>query len=208
MKLVILGKPGSGKGTQAQMISKELGIPAVSMGEILRQIEKQDTTLGRKIKKVIDKGQLLPAKMALDILDEKLRKLNMKKGVILDGFPRTISQAKALEKKMKIDKAIYLDVPDKLIVKRLSSRRECYCGTVYNMTTNPPKRDEICDRCGRRLYRRKDDEPATIKKRLGIYNKLTKPVIDFYRKKKMLLKVDGAREIKSIFNDIIKKTSA
>ena len=208
MKLVILGKPGSGKRTQAQMISKELGIPAVSMGEILRQIEKQDTTLGRKIKKVIDKGQLLPAKMALDILDEKLRKLNMKKGVILDGFPRTISQAKALEKKMKIDKAIYLDVPDKLIVKRLSSRRECYCGTVYNMTTNPPKRDEICDRCGRRLYRRKDDEPATIKKRLGIYNKLTKPVIDFYRKKKMLLKVDGAREIKSIFNDIIKKTSA
>jgi len=208
MKLIILGKPGSGKGTQAQMISRIFKIPQIATGEILRKMEKENTPAAKFIKSRIDKGLFVPDKLAAEITARRLKKPDCKKGFVLDGFPRTISQAKALEKKMKIDKAIYLDVPDKLIVKRLSSRRECYCGTVYNMTTNPPKRDEICDRCGRRLYRRKDDEPATIKKRLGIYNKLTKPVIDFYRKKKMLLKVDGAREIKIIFNDIMKKTSA
>ena len=208
MRLILLGKPGSGKGTQAQMISRKLRIPQISTGEILRKMENENTPLGRLIKSRLDRGLFVSDRIAVKITIDKLKKPESKKGFILDGFPRTLSQAKLLEKTIKIDKVIYLDVPDSLIVKRLSSRRECYCGTVYNMITNSPKKDEICDRCGRKLYIRKDDRPETIKKRLKIYNKLTKPVADFYKKKGILVKVDGSRKIKKIFNDIVKKTSA
>ena len=208
MKLIILGKPGSGKGTQAETISKKLRIPQIATGEILRGIERQKTALAKLIKSRIDKGLFIPDKLAAQITFNRLKKKDCKKGFILDGFPRNVNQARMLDKKFKIDKVIYLDVPDSLIVKRLSSRRECYCGMVYNMITNPPKRDEVCDKCGRKLYRRKDDAPETIKKRLKIYNKMTRPVVGFYRKKKILAKVDGSQEIKKVSNEAMKKIIA
>jgi len=204
MILVFLGKPGSGKGTQATLLSKKLKIPAISMGELLRKIEKENSPLGKFVKKRIDKGLLMPDEITFKILKKRLQRKDCRKGFIIDGFPRTVSQAEMLEKIKKVDKVIYIDVPDKVIVKRLSSRRECSCGAVYNMITNPPKNDEICDFCGKKLYIRNDDKPETVKKRLNVYNKQTKPLIDFYKKKKLLAKVNGNQEIKKIFKDIMK----
>jgi len=204
MILVFLGKPGSGKGTQATLLSKKLKIPAISMGELLRKIEKENSPLGKFVKKRIDKGLLMPDEITFKILKKRLQRKDCRKGFIIDGFPRTVSQAEMLEKIKKVDKVIYIDVPDKVIVKRLSSRRECSCGAVYNMITNPPKNDEICDVCGKKLYIRNDDKPETVKKRLNVYNKQTKPLIDFYKKKKLLAKVNGNQEIKKIFKDIMK----
>lgn len=203
MNLVILGKPGSGKGTQADVISKSYRICHISTGEILRKIKNQKTPLGRLVKSKIDKGQFVPESVAIKITFSEIKKC--KRGFLLDGFPRTVSQAEKLDKNFNIDRVIYLNVPDSLIVKRLSSRRECSCGMVYNVITNPPKKKGICDKCGKKLYIRDDDKPETVRKRLKIYNKLTKPVIGFYKKKKILIKVDGTGTIKQVFARVKKE---
>jgi len=201
MILIFLGKPGSGKGTQAAMVAEKMEIPTISMGEILRNIEKENTPLSKEIKSHIDKGNLVPDELVLQLLSERLKKPDCKNGCILDGFPRTVKQAELFDK--KIDRVIYIDVKDETIIKRLSSRRECSCGMVYNLITNPPKKDGICDKCGRKLYTRKDDNPETIKNRLKVYNEQTKPLIDFYTKKRLFVKVDGERTIDEILKEIV-----
>ena len=201
MIIIFLGKPGSGKGTQANLVSKKFKIPVISMGEILRGMEKQKTPMGRFIKSRIDRGKFVPDKIAFEILKKRIQKKDCKKGYVLDGFPRTLEQARMF--KEKIGRVIYIDVSDKTIIKRLSSRWECSCGMTYNMLTNPPKKDKICDKCGRRLYRRKDDEPETIRKRLEIYNEQTRPLIKFYSSKNLLIKVNGEKSIKEIYTDVL-----
>jgi len=202
MKIVLVGKPGAGKGTQGELLSKKLKIPIISMGEILRKLERKNTKIGKIIKKYIDKGVLLPDEIATEIVKKKIRN---KKDFILDGHPRDLNQAVELEKFTKIDYAINIDVPNEIIIKRLSARRECSCGMTYNLITNPPKKDMVCDVCGRKLYRRKDDEPKVIKKRIKIYEKETKPLLDFYKKKGILINVNGNLPIEKTFAQIIKK---
>jgi len=211
MKLVLLGKPGSGKGSEAGFLVKKLKIPTISTGDMLRSMERKKTKLAKLIRSHIDKGEMVPNGIVLDIIKKRLSRPDCKKGFILDGFPRYIEQAKALEKIVRVDNAVYLDVPDSLIIRRLSSRRSCSnCGAIYNLITNLPKKSGICNKCGGKLYIRKDDKPATIRNRLKLYNKITKPVIDFYRKKGMLVKVDGSGTIEKVGNTIIKalRTSA
>ncbi len=201
MKIILLGKPGAGKGTQAELLSNWFKIPIISMGEILRNIERRKTKLGKLIGSYINKGRLIPDWIATNIVKKEIRG---KKGYILDGYPRNINQAKEFEGFERIDYVIDIYVPDSIIVKRLSARRECVCGMSYNLLTNPPKKDLICDVCERKLYRRKDDNPKTIKRRLIVYKKRTKPLIDFYKRKGVLIRVNGNLPIKKTFNQIIK----
>jgi adenylate kinase len=201
MIIIFLGKPGSGKGTQAVLVSKRLKIPVISTGEILRNIERGKTPLSRLVRERIDRGMLIPDKLAVKIVEKRLQEKDCKNGFILDGFPRTLNQARLFKK--NIDKVIYIDVSDKTIVRRLSSRLECSCGMTYNMITNPPRKDNTCDKCGRKLYRRKDDESKTIRKRLKIYNKLTRPLIKFYSQKGILERIDGEKSIDGMLGDIM-----
>ncbi len=202
MIVIFLGKPGSGKGTQAELVSEKLEIPVISMGEILRNIKRQKTETAKKVSKLIDKGQFVPDNLIFGILDKRLRRKECNKGYILDGFPRTLYQAKMF--KQKVDSVIYIDVSNSTIIKRLSSRRECSCGKVYNLLTKKPKKQGVCDDCGKNLYIREDDKPETVKKRLQIYNMQTKPLIEFYKKKGILHKVNGEQTIKRILSDIMK----
>lgn len=204
MKLVMLGKPGSGKGTEAELLARSLRIPSISTGDMLRSIEKKKTKLAGIVRHYIDKGEMLPDGIVVDIIKKRISKPDCRKGFILDGFPRYIEQAKALEKIAKIDKALYMDVTDSQIIKRLSSRRNCSCGAVYNIITNPPKNKDICGKCGKRLFIRKDDNPRIIKNRLRIYNKITKPVILFYKNKGILLKIDGRKSIPEVHKSALK----
>lgn len=204
MKIVLLGKPGSGKGSQAEFLVKKFKLCYIAMGNILREIEKQETELGTTVRKHIDKGELVPNEITIQILKKRLSEPDCAGGFLLDGFPRDLEQAEELEKISEIDKVIYLDIPDDLIVKRLSNRRTCSCGAVFNLITNPPKKEGICNVCGKELYIRKDDNPDAIRKRLEVYNKETKPVIEFYGKKGILAKVDGSRPITQVDKEISK----
>ncbi len=202
MILIFLGKPGSGKGTQTVRVAEKLKIPTISMGEILRGIEKESTPLAKEIKSHIDKGNLVPDDLVLQLLDERLKKPDCRKGYILDGFPRTVNQAEMFGG--KIDRVLYIDVLDETIIDRLSSRRECpSCRAIFNVITNPPKKEGICDNCGAKLIIRKDDNPETVKNRLKVYNEQTKPLIDYYTKKSLLVKVNGEKAISDIFNSIM-----
>jgi adenylate kinase len=205
MKLVLLGKPGSGKGSEAELLIKKFKFCYIAMGNILREIERKKTRLGKLVKSHIDKGELVPNEITIRVLKERLSRTDCRNNFLLDGFPRDIEQAKELEGISKIDKVVYLDVPDSLIVKRLSSRRNCTCGAVYNLITNPPKKSGICNNCGRKLFIRPDDNPKSIKNRLNVYNKMTKPVINLYSRKKLLVKVDGSGTIKGVYKAILKK---
>lgn len=196
MILIFLGKPGSGKGTQAELVAKKFKIPTISMGELLRQSQDE------KLKEIMQNGELVPNDITFDILNRRISKDDCKEGFILDGFPRNLAQAEHLD--VKIDKVIYIDIPDEIIVKRLSSRLECACGMTFNTITKPPKKEGVCDKCGKELYRRKDDNPETIRKRLKTYNELTSPLIKLYEEKGILIKINGDREIKKIFDEIIK----
>lgn len=202
MILIFLGKPGSGKGTQAAMVAEKLRIPTISMGELLREIATQDTPLARTVKEVTGKGNLLGDDLIINILEERIEKNDCKKGFILDGFPRTVNQAEIFNK--KVDKVIYIDVRNETIIDRLSSRRECpTCRAIFNVITNPPKKEGICDNCGAKLIIRKDDNPETIKNRLKVYEESTKPLIDYYTKKGLLMKVNGEQAIEDILNEIL-----
>ncbi|MEG1926453.1 MAG: adenylate kinase [Ruthenibacterium sp.] len=197
MKLILLGAPGAGKGTQAEIICEKLEIPAISTGNILRAAMKQETEMGVKAKKFIDAGALVPDDVIIGIIRERLTEDDCKNGFILDGVPRTVAQAEALEELgVDIDKVVEIAVPDDIIVKRLSGRRVCSaCGATYHTQYKPSAQPEMCDRCGGPLIVRKDDEPATIIERLSVYHELTEPLVDFYEKRGKLIVVEGQTEV-------------
>ena len=187
MKIVMLGPPGAGKGTYASRLTLKLGIPHISTGDMVREEIKKQTDLGRKIREYSDRGALVPDEIIIKLLAERLKKPDCAKGFILDGFPRTINQAEALEKIAKIDLVINLNVPDDVIITRLSNRLICSkCGAIYNLLTLKPKKEGICDECGGKLYQREDDRPEVIKERLNVYRKQTEPLIEYYSKKGLL----------------------
>ncbi len=202
LNLVFLGPPGAGKGTQAQRISEKLGLKRITPGDILRKEVEKGTRLGKEVAGYMEKGELVPDEMVLEIIGEELERVGQ--GFILDGFPRTVAQAKGLDRILEsrswlLHAVVFLDVPDDEIVRRLSARRVCpSCGAVYNMITSPPRNNETCDRCGAHLVRRGDDEPETIRKRLEVYTKETAPLIDYYEKKGLLVRIDGARSLDEV----------
>lgn len=185
MKLILFGPPGSGKGTYASILEKKLGIPKVNTGDLLREIAKTETELGRKIAEYANKGELVPDEIVTDILKQRISKPDCIKGFILDGYPRTIPQAEALEKISSPDVVINLIVPQNVIIARLSGRLICpNCNAIYHKIFLKPKNDEICDKCGSKLIQREDDKPEVIKRRLSVYKKQSKPLIEYYKKKK------------------------
>ena len=209
MKIIMLGAPGAGKGTQAKMIADKYGVPHVSTGDIFRANIKNGTELGKEAKKYMDQGLLVPDELTVKILLDRVSQPDCKNGYVLDGFPRTIPQAEVLDKALaelgeSIDYAIDVDVPDENIVKRMSGRRACVsCGATYHVVHVPPKKEGICDRCGSELILRDDDKPETVKNRLDVYHKQTQPLIDFYTKKGVLKTVDGTVDMQDVFKAIV-----
>ena len=205
MKIVMLGAPGAGKGTQAKMIADQYSIPHISTGDIFRANIKEGTELGKEAKSYMDKGQLVPDELTVKILLDRVAKEDCKNGYVLDGFPRTIPQAEVLEDALtklndKIDYAINVEVPDENIVRRMSGRRACLsCGATYHIVHIPPKAEGVCDRCGKDLVLRDDDKEETVQKRLNVYHEQTQPLIDFYEKKGVLKEVDGTVDMKEVF---------
>ena len=197
MKLIMLGAPGAGKGTQAAILQEKFSIPAISTGAIIRNAIKNETQVGIEAKKYIDNGQLVPDDMVIRLLNERLSMPDCANGFILDGFPRTISQAVALdEMNIEIDYVISLEVEDEKIVERMSGRRECSkCAASYNVVNNPSKKGDLCEKCGAPLVIREDDVPETIKKRLEVYHRQTEPLINFYQEKGKLLAVESQEDI-------------
>lgn len=187
MRIVMLGPPGSGKGTYASRLTSLLGIPHISTGDIVREEIRAQTEIGKIIKDYSDKGKLVPDEIIVNLLIRRLNEPDAKGGFILDGFPRTMRQAKSLEKISRVDLVINLNVPDDVIIQRLSNRLICKrCGSIYNRLTLKPKNDEICDICGGELYQREDDRPEVIQERLNVYRRTTEPLIEYYRKKGLL----------------------
>jgi adenylate kinase len=209
MKIIMLGAPGAGKGTQAKMIAEKYGIPHVSTGDIFRANIKNQTELGMEAKKYMDQGLLVPDELTVKILLDRVAKDDCKNGYVLDGFPRTIPQAEVLDKAVEelnesIDFAINVDVKDESIIKRMSGRRACLkCGATYHIEHIPPKQEGICDSCGSELVLRDDDKPETVKKRLSVYHEQTQPLIDYYNKKGILREVNGSQDMKDVFNAIV-----
>ena len=184
MKAIIFGAPGSGKGTYASRLQAKLGVDVIAMGDIFREIMKEDTELGKKVKGYVEKGLLVPDGIVIEVLKHRLAKIPKGKGFILDGYPRTLEQAETLEEIAKIDVILLLMVPDWIIIERLSSRRICRnCGAVYNIRFLKPKVDMVCDKCGGPLYQRSDDNPEVIKKRIQVYEKQTRPILQFFKER-------------------------
>ena len=181
VNLIIFGAPGSGKGTYASRLKDRLNVEVIATGDIFREMMKEETPLGRKVKGYVEKGLLVPDAITLEVLKQSLAKIPRGKGFILDGYPRTIEQAKSLDGIAKIDAIIHLIVPDWIIIERLSSRRICKnCGAIYNLLYLKPKNDMVCDKCGGQLYQRSDDTPEVIKKRIEVYEKQTQPLLQYY----------------------------
>lgn len=205
MKLIMLGAPGAGKGTQAEILSEKLSIPAISTGAIIREAIEKKTPFGIKAKTYIDKGQLLPDEAVIEIIMHRISEPDCVGGYILDGFPRTLSQAKALDDYgIEIDTALSLEVDDDVIVERLSGRRECsVCRTPYHVVSNPPKVDGICDKCSAPLKSREDDVPEIIASRLAVYHKETAPVKEYYEAKGKLKKVMGQNGVENTSKSVL-----
>ena len=205
MKIIMLGAPGAGKGTQAKMIADKYGVPHISTGDIFRANIKNGTELGMEAKKYMDQGLLVPDELTVRILLDRVAQDDCKNGYVLDGFPRTIPQAEVLDSELTklgdhLDYAINVDVPDENIVKRMSGRRACLtCGATYHIEHVPPKKEGICDVCGSELVLRDDDKPETVKNRLNVYHEQTQPLIDFYTEKGVLKTVDGTVPMEEVF---------
>ena len=198
MNAIIFGAPGSGKGTYASRLQSRLGVDVIAMGDIFREILKEDTPLGRKVKGYVEKGLLVPDDIVINVLKERLKQISNGKGFILDGYPRTIKQAKALEKIAKIDVILLQMVPDWIIIERLSSRRICRnCGAVYNIRYLKPKVDGVCDKCGGPLYQRSDDNPEVIKKRIQVYQEQTSPILQHYKEKNVPFIVSSITDLET-----------
>ena len=210
MKIIMLGAPGAGKGTQAERISKKYGIPHISTGDIFRANIKNGTELGKEAKEYMDKGLLVPDELTVRLLLDRVAKEDCKNGYVLDGFPRTIPQAEVLDAELeklgeKVDYAVNVDVPDENIVNRMSGRRACLsCGATYHIVSIPPKKEGVCDVCGSELVLRDDDRPETVQNRLKVYHEQTQPLIDFYEKKGVLRSVDGTLPMEEVFGAITK----
>ena len=206
LSLIFLGPPGSGKGTQAELFERRFGLKKISTGDLLRDAIRRGTELGKLAKEYINRGELVPDDVVVALVEEVLRKTS--DGYILDGFPRTIEQAKSLDRILeklgkKLDAAVLFAVPDDEIVRRLSARRICpKCHAVYNLVTKPPKEDEICDVCGTPLEMRDDDKPETVRRRIEVYRKDTEPLVDFYRKKGLLVEVKAVGNPEEVFEFI------
>ena len=209
MKIIMLGAPGAGKGTQAKMIAEKYSIPHISTGDIFRANIKNGTELGKKAKSYMDKGQLVPDELTLDLIMDRFKQDDCKNGYVLDGFPRTIPQAEALDtalkaKGEKVDFAIDVDVPDENIVKRMGGRRACVgCGATYHVVYSPTKVEGVCDKCGEELIVRDDDKHETVLNRLEVYHNQTQPLIDYYNEQGILKSVDGTVDMKDVFNAIV-----
>ena len=208
MKIIMLGAPGAGKGTQARMISDKYGIPQISTGDIFRSNIRNHTELGEKAKSYMDQGLLVPDELTCDLVVDRISKDDCASGYILDGFPRTIPQAEALTAALQkqgtaIDYAIDVEVPDENIVQRMSGRRACpACGATYHIRYNAPSVEGKCDACGAELVHRDDDRPETVQKRLSVYHTQTQPLIDYYREAGCMYSVDGTKKMEDVFTDI------
>ena len=208
MKIIMLGAPGAGKGTQAKKIAAKYEIPHISTGDIFRANIKNGTELGKKAKTYMDQGLLVPDELVVDLVVDRVNQDDCTKGYVLDGFPRTIPQAEALDKALesmdqKMDYAIDINVPDENIVNRMSGRRACVdCGATYHIVHAPTKEEGICDNCGGELILRDDDKPETVQKRLAVYHEQTQPLIDYYTEKGILKTVDGTVDLEDVFKEI------
>lgn len=208
MNIVLLGPPGAGKGTQGVVLSKNYNIPHISTGDILREAVKAGTPMGRKAKNFMDKGELVPDDVVVGIVVDRLGQGDTKKGYILDGFPRTLQQAEALDAALKkigsvIDMALYFEIPENIAIERLTGRRVCKsCGANFHIKNIPPKKEGICDKCGGELFQRPDDKLETVRNRLKVYELQTRPLIEYYTKKGILKKVSGALDVKDLFKEL------
>ena len=209
MKIIMLGAPGAGKGTQAKKIAEKYQIPHISTGDIFRANIKGGTELGMKAKTFMDQGMLVPDEITIGMLMDRIGQEDCINGYVLDGFPRTIPQAESLTKALaergeKVDYAINVDVPDENIINRMSGRRACLgCGATYHITFNPPVKEGICDTCGQELVLRDDDKPETVKNRLSVYHDQTQPLIDYYKNAEILAEVDGTQPMDAVFQGIV-----
>ena len=210
MKIIMLGAPGAGKGTQAKMIAEKYGVPHISTGDIFRANIKNGTELGKEAKGYMDKGLLVPDELTVRLLLDRVAQEDCVNGYVLDGFPRTIPQAEVLDEKLteldeKVDYAVNVDVPDENIINRMSGRRACLnCGATYHIVSIPPKKEGICDVCGSELVLRDDDQPETVKNRLKVYHEQTQPLIDYYEKKGVRRTVDGTLPMEEVFDAIVR----
>ncbi|MFA4934949.1 MAG: adenylate kinase [Candidatus Methanoperedens sp.] len=207
MNIILLGPPGAGKGTQAKKISEHVSLPHISTGDILRENISNNTSLGLKAKSYMSRGELVPDELLITIIKDRLSRKDCSEGFMLDGYPRTIPQADALqmiltESGKKLDAVLNISVGDEELVKRLSGRRMCKCGASYHVSFNPPKKDGVCDACKEKLYQRDDDKAEAVQNRLDVYKKQTQPLIDYYNKKGILRTIDGEKDIPKIFEDI------
>lgn len=209
MKLMIMGPPGAGKGTQAEVLVKELGITHISTGDMFRAAIKEGTEMGKKAKEYMDKGQLVPDEVVVGMVRDRLSQPDCAKGFLLDGFPRTLAQAEALSKTLdqmgiKLDGVINIDVPRERLMARLTGRRVCKgCGASYHVMFNPPKTEGVCNTCGGELYQRSDDNEETVGNRLDVYEAQTQPLIDYYKERGLLLNINGDQEIVKVLKEIM-----
>ncbi len=210
MRLVLLGPPGAGKGTQALLISEKYGIPHISTGDILREAVKQGTSLGQKAQEYMNKGELVPDEIVIGIVVERIQQPDCNNGFMLDGFPRTVVQAEALDeelrkRKQELDAVLSFEVDEDEIVRRISGRRICEkCGAVYNINTEPTTKKEVCDQCGGKLITRPDDEPEAVRRRLQVYKSQTEPLINYYKQKSILKPIKAVGTVEEIFSRIEK----
>lgn len=204
-KIAIFGPQGSGKGTQAELLAKKLDIDSVSTGNIFRQEIKEKTPFGKKIQINILLGHLVPDKLTIEIVSQKIQDiLSRNRGFILDGFPRNKKQMLALQKITELTHVLVIEISDEEAVRRISQRLVCVCGKTYHLKFNPPKNDSLCDECGRQLFVREDDKPHSVKKRLEIYHKATEPLYEYYGKLGILARIDGEQSIQKVYEDIMK----
>ena len=210
MNIILMGPPGAGKGTQAEKLVEKFGVVHISTGDMFRKAVKEETALGLEAKRYMDSGQLVPDELVIGIIKERMAQPDCAGGFILDGFPRTVAQAEALDQMgVAIDRVIEIDVPDEAIVTRMSGRRVCEgCGASYHMTHNPPAAEGVCDKCGGKLVTRKDDDPKTVQQRLETYHRQTQPLVDYYQKAGKLRTIDGNQPLEEASAAILRALEA